>query len=660
MPWFPDKPKEVSAGASINNGIPGSDSGYCDHGIETSSRKYEKDSCGVTSYGKSRAGLSPSPGTACGEDECNISGDPTSPTIFPPSTDGTVRHIKQKLAVLRGTGSHVSELQGGTDVVRQPYGEMEWEIPPVEGGRYDNRLRPISDRMGCSMSEPTDRRSMVPGRMQDAYKLSGVIGCYTSSPHIPEEQNQDVSPPGVGQYHSSGLYQQPGRDGLQGIGRPSKKSMDVVFREKHSHYSSTPARCTKPDCRCGVSDGGGSVRLEAESSPVQEDYQSLWSNRSGPICISSDRTVPSLFQLAARSICSGNRCLPAGLVSDTGLCQPTLEYDRTGPIPGPSTAGVHCSRGTSVEDTTMVPTSSAHAHCTSLSDQTQTDNVESGPSESIPPASRVAYLRERYRDQELSEEATSLMLKSWRTKTNRSYDSLFRKWHCWCHSRDSNPFSGPVREVVNFLAYLYKEGYQYRSLNSYRSAISSVHERVDGHTVGQHPLVVRLMKGVFNDRPPLPRYTSTWNVQTVLNHIASFGANGSLSLKQLSWKTTMLLALTRPSRSADLSQLHIRGKHYKPDGVVFVPASLAKQSRQGKPVTTFFFPSFPPDPGICPVTTLKAYEERTAPMRGTETRLFLALIKPYRAITSSTIARWLKSLLDSAGIDTSVFNAHSV
>ena len=38
----------------------------------------------------------------------------------------------------------------------------------------------------------------------------------------------------------------------------------------------------------------------------------------------------------------------------------------------------------------------------------------------------------------------------------------------------------------------------------------------------------------------------------------------------------------------------------------------------------------------------------------------LALIKPNKAITSSTVARWLKSLLESAGIDTSVFNAHSV
>ena len=98
----------------------------------------------------------------------------------------------------------------------------------------------------------------------------------------------------------------------------------------------------------------------------------------------------SLFQLGARSICCGNRCLPAGLVSDTGLCQPTLEYDRIGPIPGPSTAGMHCSSGTSVEGTIT----SALAYCTSLPDQTQTDSVELGPSESIPPASHVAYLRE--------------------------------------------------------------------------------------------------------------------------------------------------------------------------------------------------------------------------------------------------------------------------
>ena len=73
-----------------------------------------------------------------------------------------------------------------------------------------------------------------------------------------------------------------------------------------------------------------------------------------------------------------------------------------------------------------------------------------------------------------------------------------------------------------------------------------------------------------------------------------------------------------------------------------------------------FFPSFPHDSNLCPVVTLRAYEERTAPRRGEELKLFLALIKPYKAVTSSTIARWLNSLLEAADIDTAAFTAHSV
>ena len=122
----------------------------------------------------------------------------------------------------------------------------------------------------------------------------------------------------------------------------------------------------------------------------------------------------------------------------------------------------------------------------------------------------------------------------------------------------------------------------------------------------------------------------------------------------------MLLALTRPSRSADLSQLCITGRQYKPDGVAFLPSSLAKQSRQGKSVSEFFFPSFPGNSKLCPSTNLKEYEMRTESLRKGEPRLFIAIIKPHGAVTVSTIARWLKSLLEAAGIDTSIFNAHSI
>ena len=74
------------------------------------------------------------------------------------------------------------------------------------------------------------------------------------------------------------------------------------------------------------------------------------------------------------------------------------------------------------------------------------------------------------------------------------------------------------------------ERYSCNSLNSYRSAISSAHDQVEGYSVGQHPLVTRLLKGAFNDRPPLPKYTSTWDVQVVLDYLHSLGENESLSL----------------------------------------------------------------------------------------------------------------------------------
>ena len=174
-------------------------------------------------------------------------------------------------------------------------------------------------------------------------------------------------------------------------------------------------------------------------------------------------------------------------------------------------------------------------------------------------------------------------------------------------------------------------------------------------------MVSKLMKGVFHDRPPLPKYTVTWNVQTVLTYFESVGGNSNLTLTQLTYKTVMLLALTRPTRSADLSQMSSQGCHFSPEGVKIFPSALAKQSRQGKTIKPFFSRIFSENNLICPVTTLRAYIARTLPLRADETKLFVATIKHTRQwVASSTIARWLKKLLEVAGIDVSTFKAHSV
>ena len=139
------------------------------------------------------------------------------------------------------------------------------------------------------------------------------------------------------------------------------------------------------------------------------------------------------------------------------------------------------------------------------------------------------YLRQHYKDCQVSEGATKLLLASWRQKSSKTYDLLFGKWVSWCGERDSDPVSYPIGEVINFLAHLLEQGYQYRSINSYHSAISSVHEKVDGYEVGQHPMVSRILKGIFHIRPPQPRYSETWDVLKVTAYIETRGDNDSLS-----------------------------------------------------------------------------------------------------------------------------------
>ena len=109
-------------------------------------------------------------------------------------------------------------------------------------------------------------------------------------------------------------------------------------------------------------------------------------------------------------------------------------------------------------------------------------------------------------------------------------------------------------------------------------------------------------------------------------------------MADLTHKTVMLLALTRSSRSADLSKLNLRFRRYLPERVTFQPTQLAKQSRQSKLLAEFFFPDL--NHLLCPVTTLRAYKDRTREYRRVEgsNPLFLTTIRPCGVASSSTIA----------------------
>ena len=65
------------------------------------------------------------------------------------------------------------------------------------------------------------------------------------------------------------------------------------------------------------------------------------------------------------------------------------------------------------------------------------------------------------------------------------------------------------------------------------------------------------MKGVFETRPSLPRYSETWDVNVVLDYIAGLGQPEDQDLKMLTYKTVMLLALLTGQRRQTLHALDI-------------------------------------------------------------------------------------------------------
>ena len=68
---------------------------------------------------------------------------------------------------------------------------------------------------------------------------------------------------------------------------------------------------------------------------------------------------------------------------------------------------------------------------------------------------------------------------------------------------------------------LYAQGLSYSTLNTARSALSSILCISDCQNFGSHPLVVRFMKGVFEICKPNPKYDDIRDGSKVLNYLST-------------------------------------------------------------------------------------------------------------------------------------------
>ena len=144
----------------------------------------------------------------------------------------------------------------------------------------------------------------------------------------------------------------------------------------------------------------------------------------------------------------------------------------------------------------------------------------------------------------MSPGAKDVLVASWREGNSKQYQIYLGRWQQYCTGGSINVFQLGVTNGVEFLVSLYKSGLGYSAINTARSALSSFLVLEDGVKFGEHPFVVRCMKGIFELKQSLPKYFEIWDVNVVLGYLKTVDTLSSLTLKKLTVNLTMLLCLT--------------------------------------------------------------------------------------------------------------------
>lgn len=195
-------------------------------------------------------------------------------------------------------------------------------------------------------------------------------------------------------------------------------------------------------------------------------------------------------------------------------------------------------------------------------------------------------------------------------------------------------------------------------MNTIRSAVSAI-AKIGGQPAGQHPLVIRFMRAVFQERPAFSHCQCTWDPELVLNYLKSLGPDERLSLIQLSRKLTALMLLVSGQRGQVLSFLDIRNMSISDSMIVFRIGDLLKTSRPGCHISELCFEKYSADQLICVYTTIVNYLERTKDSRGSITGLLLTTKPPIKVASQDTLRRWVREVMGAAGIDLTNFSPHS-
>ena len=278
----------------------------------------------------------------------------------------------------------------------------------------------------------------------------------------------------------------------------SNRPVGVVSRESTDSVSSTPPGKIKHTSRQGIEDFNRLERLETQFQPVSSNIENMGPTRNRSLCITPDISASSLCQLEARSSSHTDRCIHNELAKNPRVRLPAIRLNR------PMLTAGHVSESrtinsniSSLANSALVSTTTPTVYRSSHSAPSISRSLnerQPATSSGQPPAGWLETVCQRFETTNVSAETREILLAAWRRNTTSAYSSAWSKWVGWCGERKINPVSVSLNAILEFLKDQFKNGKAYRTINVYRSALSTVLPEIDATSMGAHPF--------FHLRPP--------------------------------------------------------------------------------------------------------------------------------------------------------------
>ena len=216
----------------------------------------------------------------------------------------------------------------------------------------------------------------------------------------------------------------------------------------------------------------------------------------------------------------------------------------------------------------------------------------------------------------------------------------------FCRKRYTDPIQVTTEMGKEFLTEYFKTGVVYSSVNSACSVLANIIKPV----CNVLSLVRTLLNGVFNIKPALPKYVTTWDVTKVFPFIKSKPTLTNCDLKTLSHRIAILSCLTTGEKDKTVKCLNLDYIKIPSDKVVSLMPETLKTTRPG---TSHHLPPIE-------LSILNSISKCQHLLQVLVTnQLLLSFVQPHKSISTTTLSRWCITVMKESGISVNIFGSHS-